>query len=416
MRRGLRWGGAAAVVLTLATIAVAQIESRCLPPNRPKDLFPMWVSLPPSHACQEMTPSDPGPSEAPEGRAKTVRDLDGMPEAPREAIRLAMAGKYREAVAAADPILKLESTRHDDYTWDYLANAAAWASIQLGDLKAASRAHSAAAVRIIDTDVAEAHRAMAAMLDKTTLPAAELKDYAVFQKEMRKAQADRIKQFTVNVELAQKASSAAARERYLKSAWADLRILLAAEPETGRQLTDTAFRRATDGIASEVIPGLLAHLRAAQGDLGRLIYRHILKERDFHLWNEALQTLWGRVQDVKRFCRIYENLAQLGLATPGRVSGHFKQAHQALFAVGNQLVWQEIGKRTLLNDISHYDWRRRVPWQETAIAPLGVVPGSEAPPPAGHRKMEETIDGKMRPVDGKIPPMKKTGRRLLRKR
>jgi len=415
MRRGLQWGCAAAVVLTLATVAVAQIESRYLPPNRPKDLFPQWVTEVP-YACQEMVPQPtPRSTTVPKRLAKTVSSLDGMPEAPREAIRLAMAGKYREAVAAAEPILKLESTRHDDYTWDYLANAAAWASIQLGDLKAASRAHSAAAIRIIDTDVAEAHRAMAAMLDKTTLPAAELKDYAVFQKEMRKAQADRIKRFTVNVELAQKASSAAARERYLKSAWADLRILLAAEPETGRQLTDTAFRRATDGIASEVIPGLLAHLRAAQGDLGRLIYRHILRERDFHLWNKALQTLWGRVQDVKRFCRMYEHLARMGLATPGRVSGHFKQAHQALFAVGNQLVWQEIGKRILLNDISHYDWRRRVPWQETAIAPLGVVPGSEAPPPAGYSKMKNPMDGKMRPVDGKIPPMKKTGgRRLLR--
>jgi hypothetical protein len=415
MRLGLRWGGAAAAVFTLATVAVAQIESRCLPPNRPKDLFPQWVTVV-SYACQEMTPPpDPGPGSAPQDRARTVRNLGEMPEAPREAIRLAMAGKYREAVAAAVPILKLESTRHDDYTWDYLANAAAWAYIQLGDLKAASGAHSAAAVRIIDIDVAEAHRAMATMLDKTTRPAAELKDYAVFKEEMRKILADRIKQFTVSVELAQKAGSGAARERYLERAWTDLRVLLAAEPETGRQLTDTAFRRATDGIATEVIPGLLAYVRAAQRDLD-LIFRNILKERDFPVWNQALETLWGRVRDVKSFCRMYEHLAQLGLATPGRVSGHFEKAHQALFAEGNQLVWQEIGKRTLLNDISHYDLRRRVPWQETAIAPLGVVPGSEAPPPAGYRKMEDTIDGKMRPMDGEMKPMKKTGRRLLRRR
>jgi len=387
MRGGLRWGGAAAAVLTLATVAVARIESRCLPPNRPKDLFPQWVTVV-SYACQEMTPSrDPGPGAALDGRVKSVRSLGEMPEAPREAIRLATAGKYREAVAAAEPILKLESTRHADYTWDYLANAAAWASIQLGDPKGASRAHSAAAVRIIDVDVAEAHRAMAAMLDETTRPAAELKDYAVFQEEMRKTLAGRIKQFTVSVELAQKAYSAAARQRYLERAWADLRVLLAAEPETGRQLTDTAFRPAADGIVAEILPGLLGHVRAAQRDLDP-IFRSILKERDFPKWNQAVQTLRGCVRDAKSFCRMYEHLAQMGLATRGGASDqYFAQAHQALFAEGDQLVWQEMGKRHLINGIMHYDIRRRVPWQETAIAPLGVVPGSEAPPPVGFHKM-----------------------------
>jgi len=406
MRRSLRQGFAAsAVVLVLAAAAAAQIESRCLPPNRPKDLFPQWVAEV-SYASQEMNPQPtPRSNTVPLGRPKTVRNLGEMPEAPREAIRLATAGKYREAVAAAEPILKLERTQHDDYTWDYLANAAAWAYIQLGDVKAASRAHGSAAVRIIDTDVAEAHRAMAAMLEKTARPAAELKDYAVFREEMRKALADRIKQFTASVELAQKAGSGAARQRYLERAWGDLRVLLAAEPETGQQLTDTAFRRAADGIATDVIPGLLAYVRAAQGDLDR-IFRNILKERDFPRWNGALRTLWGRVEDVNRFCRMYEHLARLGLATPGRVSDQFEKAHQALFAEGDRLVWQEIGQRRLLNDVMHYDMRRRVPWQETAIAPLGVVPGSEAPPPAGYRKIVDPIDGEMRPMDGKMRPMR----------
>ena len=379
-------------------IAAAKVESRCLPPEMPKTLFPTWVLRLPPVESQEISAPLHAPN-ARKGSAKAVSDLSGMAKEARAAIELANNGKFREAAMAGGALLKLPSHWYGDYTWDYLANATAWSHIQTGSLKAAENAHRAAVARVVDSAVLQYHRLAAEMLDETEKSARQLKDYSAYRDEMTDSLATHLAGYERNIKMASQSPLAPARERCLKEAYDHLRVITAADPEKGKELARTSFRDAADGLAKAIAPTLLAEARKARDALIQA-YTDLLAERQWRAWNSGVTTLHNRVQHVKRVCRIHDYLARAKLANRGDADQIFRQAHRLLFADdGTRLVWQELGNMIVLNGITQKDLRRKVPWQETKIAPFGRVAGSEPPPEVGWETMG-TMDGKMQGMGG----------------
>ncbi len=374
---------AMAALAGLPGIAQGRIESHCLPPEMPMALFPSWVSTLPDIECREI--SAPLIRDHLELRKVVVADarvtlglkpleqgtpdatrLSDMCEEPRDAIRLAQSGKYREAAKAGDALLGLGRSRYGDFTWDYLANATAWAYIQTGSLSGAVQAHNAAAARIQDTAVARYHRLAATTLHETVKSAGQLQENSTYQAEIRKALEGTVKNFKLNNVLATKTRSAEARLRHLDAAYKALRVIMATDPNIGKPLQGNAFREAADGLVDDISPVLLDEARAARDRLVAL-YPQSLPERKFHHWNTDVQILWDKVRHVKRLCRMHDYLARIKLAGPGNAADRFREAHRLLFAPGrDDLVWQEMGKRPV-----HFkDHRRRVPHKQTKIKPM----------------------------------------------
>ncbi|KPJ76382.1 MAG: hypothetical protein AMS14_02150 [Planctomycetes bacterium DG_20] len=372
-----------ALLAGLPGIAAAQIDSHCLPPEMPMALFPSWVSTLPAVECREV--SAPVLQDHIESRKVVVEDAratlglpplqEGTPDAtrlsdmckePRQAIRLAESGKYAEAARAGEALLGLPRERYGDFTWDYLANATAWACIQTGNRTGAVQAHNAVTSRIQDTAVARYHGIAASTLHETTKSARQLKDYATYQGEIRKNIEDAVKNFTLNSALAQKARSAEARLRYLTAAYNNLRLVTAADPDTGKRLQRTTFREAADGLVGDIAPVLLDEAREARDRLVA-VYPQMLPGRKFHQWNTDVRILWDKVQHVKRLCRMHDYLARVKLASPGDADARFREAHRLLFAPDDRnLVWQEMGHRPV-----HFkDYRRKVPYEQTLIRPM----------------------------------------------
>ena len=411
MKRTVRIATVLAALAALTGTVAAKVESRCLPPEMPIVLFPTWVSLLPEVGCQEISaPLAHERAASRSGAAKAVRSLSKIPKESRAAIELAQSGQYTQAATAGNALLKLPGRTYGDFTWDYLANATAWSHIQAGSLKGAEGAHRAAVARIADTAVVQYHRVAADVLRDTKKSAQQLKDYATYQDEMREGLVDRVKTFEENAQLARKVRSAEARLRRLKAAYTELRVLVAADPDIGNASAKATFRKGADGLAGDVIPVLLGEARRASDRLVAL-YPQMLPEHKFRQWNTEIRTLWNSVRHVKRLCRMHDYLARLKLATRGESERLFRQAHQLLFVPDNaRMVWQEIGHACLLNGIAHRDLRRKVPYQETPIAPIGVTPGG-ATVTAGWKKMDgdnfEKMDGKMEggqfeKMDGKM--------------
>jgi len=381
-------------------IAAAKVESRCLPPEMPKTLFPTWVMrLPPAGSQDISRPPQNARVGSQKGSAKAVTDLSGMAKEARAAIELANEGQFREAAMAGGALLKLPSHWYGDYTWDYLANATAWSHIQTGSLKGAENAHRAAVARVVDSAVLQYHRLAAKMLEETEKSARQLKDYSVYRDEMTDCLATHLAGYERNIKTARQSPLAPARERCLKQAYDHLRVITAADPDKGKELARTSFRDAADGLIKVIAPALLAEARKPRDALVKA-YTGLLFERQWRAWNSSVKTLHNRVQHVKRVCRLHEYLARVKLANRGNADQIFRQAHRLLFADdGTRLVWQELGGSIVLNGITQKDIRRKVPWQETKIAPFGKVAGSEPPPEVGWETLG-TMDGKMQGMGG----------------
>jgi len=389
---------ALAMLAVPSGIAAAKVESRCLPPEMPKTLFPTWVLRLPPVESQEISAPLHAPN-ARNGSAKAVTDLAGMAKEARAAIDLANDGKFREAAMAGGALLKMPSHWYGDYTWDYLANATAWSHIQTGSLKGAENAHLAAVARVVDSAVLQYHRLAAEMLGETGKSARQLKDYPAYRDEITNHLASHLANYERNIKMASQSPLAPARERCLKEAYDHLRVITAADPDKGNELARTSFRDAADGLIKVIAPALLAEARKARDALIQA-YTDLLFERQWRTWNSGVTTLHNRVRHVKRVCRIHDYLARAKLANSNDADQIFRQAHRLLFADdGTRLVWQELGDMIVLNGITQKDLRRKVPWQETKIAPFGRVAGSEPPPQVGWETMG-TMDGKMQGMNG----------------
>ncbi len=396
---------ALAALMVPAGIAAGQVESRCLPPEMPKTLFPRWVTQLPQVESQEVSPPLVNEKDnARNGSANAVKDLAGMAKEARATIELAQSGKYKEATVGGDALLRLPSHNYGDFTWDYLANATAWSHIQTGNLKAAGNAHSAAVARVVDTAILQYHRLAAAMLDKTEKSARQLKDYSTYRNEMIKRLATHLEGYNRNINAAKQSPLAPTRERCLKTAYDHLRVMIAADPDTGNELAKTSFREAADGLAKVIAPALLAEARRAGDNLSET-FSSLVFERQFGIWNSRVKTLRNKVRHVKRICRMHDYLLRAKLASSTDANRIFREAHRLLFVPNNpRLVWQELGKITILNGLAHQDVRCRVPYQETKIAPFGTTATASQGDQAGWNRMGK-MDGDMRKMDGSFNKM-----------
>jgi hypothetical protein len=398
---------AAAAGLCFAPAARGQIGSHSLP-QMPPALAPTWVMNRPALESQEVSAPPlerlkPPPAGA-DGRPDAVT-LDDICKEPREAIRLAESGKFKEAVEMGRPLLSLSREKYRDYTWDYLANAVAWSAVQTGDLKMAAGAHSAAAGRIDDPAVAEYHRLVIAMLDQTKKSPAELKDNAAFQAEVRKGLADRQAALVPLAAAAEKDRLGEPLVRHLRDAYEKLRVLVATDPETAGKEPLAAFRKAAQALTGQVIPPAVAEAQRMHQRLDHVsnhgYHDQGLRQAEWTNYNGDVGLLWVKVQEIKRLCRLHDHLVRQNLADPGDAAKFFQQAHACLFTLsdGNQ-VWQKIGQMRVINQIVHMDVRPRVPWQETRITPWGIPFSGELASPPGLKPMDP-MDDSMQRMDGK---------------
>lgn len=397
---------AAAAGFCIAPAARGQIGSHGLP-QMPPALAPTWVMNRPALESQEVSAPPlerlkPPPAGA-DGRPDAVT-LDDMCKEPREAIRLAESGKFKEAVETGRPLLSLSREKYRDYTWDYLANAVAWSAVQAGDLKMAAGAHSAAAGRIDDPAVAEYHRLVIAMLDQTKKSAAELKDYAAFRAEVRRGLADRQAALVALAAAAEKDRLGEPLVRHLRDAYEKLRVLVATDPEAAKEPL-AAFRKAAQALTGQIIPPAVAEAQRMHQRLDYVsnhgYHDQGLRQAEWPNYNGDVGLLWVKVQEIKRLCRLHDHLVRQNLADPGDAPKFFQQAHACLFTLsdGNQ-VWQKIGQMRVINQIVHMDVRPRVPWQETRITPWGIPFSGELASPPGMKPMDP-MDGSMQRMDGK---------------
>ncbi|MBE3070427.1 MAG: hypothetical protein IMZ66_09360, partial [Planctomycetes bacterium] len=382
----------------MATIAVwpvaagAQVESHVPPADRPPALFPSWVTTLPCFECQEVSSPLARDKEKAKNTAGGRRDLSVAGPEASAPVDLAQAGKYREAAAAGGELLKLPSARYDDFTWDYVANAVAWSRLQLGDLRGAAQAHSAAVARIEDVAVRDYHRTAAAMLGAPGLAATQVKDPAAYRAELRKALANRIKVFERDIGLAKKNVTAAGRLRFIGQFYDDLRALTAADPETANGVPLAAFRELADGLVTDVVPAVLRDSVQRRDKLIAL-YSRLLFQRDIGDWNSGIKTMWSQIRIMKRLCRMHHYMVRLGLATGDDATRLFAEAHQLLFSPEDpSKVWQPIGYTRLIDNIPQLDLRCKVPYQETTVAPIGVTVLATGPTGVGWSRMGD-MDG-----------------------
>jgi len=399
MKRGYALG-VVAVVAAWSAAAWAQVESHVPPPDRPPVLFPSWVTTLPGFEYQQVSSPLAGEKDKPKDTPGAARDLAKAGPEARAPVDLAQAGKYREAAAAGDELLKLPSARYDDFTWDYVANAVAWSRVQLGDLRGAAQAHSAAVARIEDGAVRDYHRTAAAMLETPGLAAAQVKDAAAYREALRKALADRVKAFDREITLARKNTTAVARQRYIGEFYDDLRALTACDPDLAAGAPLTAYRELADGLVLDIIPAMLRDTTQRRDRLVTL-YSRLLFQKDVRDWNSGIKTLWSKIRTIKRLCRMHHYMVRLGLATGDDATRLFAEAHQLLFATDDAgKVWQPIGYTRLVDNIPQLDLRCKVPYQETTIAPIGVTALATGPQGVGWARMGDMDGSAWNKMDG----------------
>jgi len=388
-----RTGLLVALLAALPAAAVGQVESHCLPETRPAGMLPTWVlNTPTVHSHQVSAPlahekRNQGHWEADDsdirrmlgletksaGRAD-ARSLSAMMPEARRVVQQARSGTYRAAADAGDRLLRSPPGRYGDYTWDYLANATAWSHVQLGQVGAAATAHDLAAARIGDTAVAAYHRVASAALKKTTqspqdgpVGAGRLKDPAAYRKALREQLVDRYKAFHRHLELAKSVGSAPRRVDNLREAYKQMRVLLATDPDFAQQEALPTFREAADSLCTESIPNIL--------DGGRRVHRQLaqahvvaIKGRDWVTWVRLVSSLWDKVREAKRVCRIHDYLRRMGLASSRESERLFREANGVLFIPGSR--WRIWNPRGGQHGPVARDIRKVIPCDETQISPM----------------------------------------------
>jgi len=382
------------MAVSLASAAWGQVESHMLSKQFPDWLLPAQVSGAPCYAEREIA------AEPPAGRSNANAPAAGpsataMPDDAREVIRLAEGRQWAQAAEAGQTVLRKPLTELTDYAWDYVANATAWALIQTGRVDEAAGAHTAAAARFRDNDMRVAHRLIAAALQQTEKKASQLQKADVYRDEIRESVADRIQKVKDFTNAAKESTSGNTLVFRLSQAYGELRVLGFVDPDMGKQLIENHFKPAADALVTMIIPieirkgeAIVDTLETQWGDL--------LPASEFGKWNATVNALWSQVAGIKRLGRIHHHLASLDLAGSRDAAKLFRQAHDLLFVPGTKgLVWQSIGETRVINGIGQKDMRRRAPWKETDIAPIGVAatgrPGESS---TGWKRMENTDGGR----------------------
>jgi len=272
------------------------------------------------------------------GRADARSLSTMMPEA-RRVVEQARSGTYRAAAEAGDRLLRSPPGRYGDYTWDYVAGATAWSHVQLGQMGAAAAAQSPG----------------------------RLKDPAAYRKALREQLVDRYKVFHRHLELAKSVGSAPRRIANLQEAYKQLRVLLATDADFAQQKALPAFREAADTLCTEAIPDIL--------DSGRQIHRQLsqaqvtpIKGHMWVTWVRLVNSLWDKVREAKRVCRIHDYLRRMGLASSRESERLFREANGLLFTPGSRRhIWNPRGGQH--GPVSR-DIRKVIPCDETQIRPM----------------------------------------------
>jgi len=375
-----------ALLVALPAAAAGQVESHCLPETRPAGMLPSWVLNTPAVSSRQVSAPlahekrNQGPWEADDSDIRRMLGLETksagradarslstmMPEA-RRVVEQARSGTYRAAAEAGDRLLRSPPGRYGDYTWDYVAGATAWSHVQLGQMGAAAAAHDLAAARISDTAVAAYHRVASAALKKAAQSPGRLKDPAAYRKALREQLVDRYKVFHRHLELAKSVGSAPRRIANLQEAYKQLRVLLATDADFAQQKALPAFREAADTLCTEAIPDIL--------DSGRQIHRQLsqaqvtpIKGHMWVTWVRLVNSLWDKVREAKRVCRIHDYLRRMGLASSRESERLFREANGLLFTPGSRRhIWNPRGGQH--GPVSR-DIRKVIPCDETQIRPM----------------------------------------------
>ena len=371
----MRHARRAVCVMVVAMVAAspaavcAQVESHMLGPEMPLHPTPGWVLVPPPFWSRQLTPVRPEGAPAP---TQASRNPLTMPDDARKAIRLAQEKQWADAAKVGLAVLKRPGTEVNAYSREYVANATAWALIELGNRERARQVHAAVAQQTADPAVARYHRLAAGMLKTTRKRTEDLRDPAVYLAEFRKQLGPHYKEFAKYGKMAGQSESLEGQLGQLSRAYGQLRFIYAADAELGRQLLQEQYRPTVDGLLETLVPDALKQASQIREALNRA-YKQVMEAASFPDWNRTLRQLWAKVRLVKQICRIHDHLATTGLATPGQAKGPFEEAHRLLFCQGaGSLVWQPVGYVRIVNGIAQIDVRRRVAWQETTITPLGA--------------------------------------------
>lgn len=388
----------AACLLAMAVPLTAQIESHALPRQWPVLLLPPAVVEPPKNVgTNELSvplateapadkPAAGSPPPAANGDPKAT-SLDAMMAEPKNVVALAQAGKWTEAITAGRPLLDKPKETYADFTWDYLANAVAWALIQ-SDLHAeAVKVHQQAARQVTDADLNKYHLQAARVISETlagkarltkdgpALQADGLKDPATLRALLQAAAAEELTQFRKHVELISKASTPDARVTNVKLAYARLRTMKAMDPALADE-TPALLRAAADTLVTDAASKGFEAASAQHRKVAGLITVETRRDELMAKWNPQVLALWSMVGETKRLCRIHDYLKRLGLAGEADSAAAFKSVHQQLFADGQpQNVYRPMGGRVQFYErgdvrLSGPDFRRIAPATEV----FGVNP------------------------------------------
>jgi len=371
----MRHARRAACLMAVAMLAAspagvwAQVESHMLGPEMPLHPMPGWVLAPPPFWSRQLAPVRPEGIPAP---TQASRNPLTMPDDARRAIRLAQAKQWADAAKVGLAVLKRPATDVNAYSREYVANATAWALIQLGNRERARQVHVAVAQQMADPAVARYHRLAAGMLKTSRKRTEDLRNVTVYLAELRKQLGPHYKEFAKYGKMAGQSETLEGQLGQLSRAYGQLRFIYAADAELGRKLLKEKYRPAVDGLLETLVPHALKQAREIRDTLNRA-YKQVMEASSFPEWNDTVRQLWAKVRLVKQICRIHYHLATTGLATPGRARGPFEEAHRLLFCQGaGGLVWQPVGYARIVNGIAQIDIRRRVAWQETTITPHGA--------------------------------------------
>ncbi len=388
---GMVWTG---VALAAGPAAGLGIESHVPPSDLPEEMLPAWVKAVPPYETHEFSPplreevaarkeilSDVRGEDVlprPRSRDKVVlaESEAEMPEPAKAVVRWARVGKWQEAVEAAQKLFRERPVPpYGDFTWDYAANAAAWAYIQSGQVDRALDVHKDVLPRLNDPAVQAYHRFEAAWLAKRKRPASEANQPNDLERD-RAALADEMRAFEELAARARSAKKPADVVRALEDLYAKLRFLVAAQPSARTELVRNPFRPVADALVTEMVPRLETQAEHLHRTL-ETVSKGQLRERQWPAWNRQVTALWAIVAEAKRLCRIQDYLARVGLAREGLSEPAFRRLNRLLFVRGStEKVWQPLGQKRRFDTWSGIDLRFHVPYLETPVRPMDG-PGQE---------------------------------------
>ncbi|MEA3367290.1 MAG: hypothetical protein U9R68_04150, partial [Planctomycetota bacterium] len=178
---------------------------------------------------------------------------------------------------------------------------------------------------------------------------------------------DRYKVFHRHLELAKSVGSASRRVDNLREAYKQMRVLLSTDPDFAQQKALPAFREAADTLCTGSIPNILDGARRIHRQLSQALVTPI-KGHMWVTWVRLVSSLWGKVREAKRICRIHDYLRRMGLASSRESERLFREANGLLFTPGSRRrIWNPRGGQhgPVARDI-----RKVIPCDETRISPM----------------------------------------------